>query len=409
MLRPRSAEIGTRRGSTLRPVGWVDLLLVVLVVFAVINGLRLGAAVQVLSFLGFWLGLALGVGIALVAARPLAAGPGRIILTLLLVLGCATAASAAGGVLGNWGAVALKRWHLGAVDSTVGAAIGVVAVLLSAWLVAGFIVQAQAGWLSESVARSALLRTVDSIMPPVPSALSRVQSLLSQEGFPTVFAVTAPPAATPILPPTPAASAAIAAPVKASVVKVLGQGCGGYVEGSGFVAGPGLVVTNAHVVAGVKSPQVYVGPTGYPATAVLIDPSLDLALLRTSAPLGPALSLNSSLVARGTPAAVVGFPENGGQRTAEAAVAASFDAQGRDIYGGGLVTRQVYELTAIILPGDSGAPVVTAGGQVIGLVFSRSTVDAGVGYALTANAISASMARAAQDTAPVSTGACATG
>jgi hypothetical protein len=390
-------------------VGWVDLLLVVLVVFAVINGLRLGAAVQVLSFVGFWLGLAVGVGIALVAARPLAAGPGRIILTLLLVLGCASAASAAGGVLGNWGAVALKRWHLGAVDSTVGAAIGVVAVLLSAWLVAGFIVQAQAGWLSESVARSAVLRSVDSIMPPVPSALARVQSLLSQEGFPTVFAVTAPPVASPILPPTPAASAAIAAPAKASVVKVLGQGCGGYVEGSGFVAGPGLVVTNAHVVAGVRSPQIIIGVAGYAATPVLVDPSLDVAVLRTSAPLGPALPLDGTLAPRGTPAAVIGYPENGPQRTTQAAVAASFDAQGRDIYGGGLVTRQVYELTANILPGDSGAPVVISGGQVVGLVFSRSTVDSAVGYALTAGAISSSVARAALSTTPVPTGACAAG
>ena len=409
MLRPRGADDRREQPSTLGPVGWVDVLLAALVVMAVVNGLRLGATIQVCSFLGFWVGLAIGVGLALAVARPLVAGWGRIALTLLLVLGVASAAGAAGGVLGRWASVALRRWHLGSFDAAVGAAIGALSVLLSAWLIAGFVVQAQAGWLSQAVGRSAVLRTIDSVMPPVPSALAQVQGLLNQEGFPTVFASVLPPQSSPSLEPSSAAAEALAASAQGSVVKVFSSGCGGYVEGSGFVVAPGVVVTNAHVVAGIAQPQIIVGDQGFPARPVLVDPSLDLAVLRTSAPLGPPLSLAGSLAPRGTQAAIVGYPENGSEHDSQAAVSDSFDAVGRDIYGGGLVTRQVYELAATVLPGNSGGPVVGADGRVLGVVFSRSTVDPNVGYALTSGAVAGAISSGESRSATVSTGACAAG
>lgn len=130
MLRRADAEVRPGLRSTLRPVGWVDLMLTVIVIIAVVNGLRLGATIQVLSFVGFWVGLAVGVGIALAIARPLAAGWGRIALTLFVVLGMAALVGTIGGVLGRWAAVALKRWHLGTIDAALGAAVAAVSVLL---------------------------------------------------------------------------------------------------------------------------------------------------------------------------------------------------------------------------------------------------------------------------------------
>ena len=376
---------------------------------AVINGLRLGAMVQILSFVGFWLGLAAGVGIALLVAQPLAAGWGRVALTLFLVLGIASAAGAAGSILGRWASVTLKRWHLGSADAAAGAAVGAVSVLLSAWLVAGFLVEAQSGWLSGAVGHSAVLRSVDSVMPPVPSALAQVQSLLSQEGFPSVFAQIVPPQASPSLEPTPSQAARIAQPDLRSVVKVFSAGCGGYVEGTAFVVAPGVIVTNAHVIAGVKNPSVVVGIRSYPATPVVVDARLDLAVLRTAAPLGPALPLTTVTAPRGTEAAVVGYPENGPLHVSAAAVSATFTAVGRDIYGSGLVTRQVYELSATIRPGNSGGPVIGSDGSVIGVVFSRSTVASGVGYALTGSAVATTITHGESLTAPVSTGSCTPG
>ena len=292
-------------------MGWLDLFIALLVVLAALNGLRLGAMVQVLSFVGFFGGLVLGIGLAYIVAKPLGAGITRTILVLALVLGMAVVCSIAGSVLGSWASSALKRWHLGSFDTGVGAAIGAVSILLSTWLIAGFLVQTQVTWVNQAIDRSAVIRVIDRALPPVPSAVAQVQSLLSSQGFPSVFAAIAPPLApvTPV-PSTPEALA-IAHSTLASVYKILSTGCGGQVEGSSFVVAPGVLVTNAHVVAGIKSPKVVVGGISYNANVVLFDPSLDLAVLKTQAPLGRALSVTSATVSSGTPSAVVGFPEMG--------------------------------------------------------------------------------------------------
>ena len=390
-------------------MGWIDLILGVLIVLAAVRGLRLGAVMQVASFVGFWAGLALGVAVALAVARPLVSGTSRTVTTLALVLGAGILFGIAGRVIGSWASQALRRWHLGSVDSGFGAVLGAASVLLSAWLIAGFMVQSPVGWLSKAFGDSAVMRTVDQVMPPVPSALSEVQGLLNSQGFPPVFAVVVPPASSRTATATSAAAEQIAAGARSSVVKVFGAGCGGYLEGSGFVVAPGVVVTNAHVVAGIRSPGLILSGSPVSARAVLVDPSLDLAVLRTTAPLGPALVLETALAPRGTPSAALGFPENGPFSAAPAAISAAFDAVGRNIYGGGLVTRQVYELTAQIQPGNSGGPLLGTDGHVLGVVFSRSTVDAGVGYALTAGAVSADVAKGEVATRTVSTGSCASG
>ena len=303
----------------------------------------------------------------------------------------------------------MKRWHLGAFDAGIGAVIGMVSILLSVWLIAGFLVQTQISWLNRSIDRSAVIRAVDTLLPPVPSAVAQVQSLLSSQGFPSVFAEITPPLAPPSLPPPPATAAVIAAPAVQSVNKIIGNGCGGTVEGSSFVVAPHVVVTNAHVVAGIRSPTVIVAGVTYPASTVLFDPELDLAVLRTQAPLGPSLALDTATAVPATQSAIVGYPENGPLQVTAASVAASFEAVGRDIYGGNLVTRQVYELSARVLPGNSGGPLMGQGGVVLGVVFSRSTVDPEVGYALTASAVAADVARGQASRTSVSTGACASG
>ena len=110
---------------------------------------------------------------------------------------------------------------------------------------------------------------------------------------------------------------------------------------------------------------------------------------------------------RGTQAAVLGFP-GGGPFTVDAAgVMAGFEAEGRDIYGRGLTVRNVYELDAQVRPGNSGGPLVLPDGKVIGVVFSRSTVDPAVGYALTSPDVLPRLAQAEAAGVAVSTGGCA--
>ena len=101
------------------------------------------------------------------------------------------------------------------------------------------------------------------------------------------------------------------------------------------------MATNAHVVAGEGNgnTQVFIGNSAYNATPVLFDPSFDLAVLRTDAPLGPALTIDPNLVPRGTPAALLGYPENGGLTIDPAGVTEEITAIGKDIYNNGSVTR----------------------------------------------------------------------
>jgi len=388
----------------------VDGLLIVVVVAAAIHGLRLGAFVQLLTFGGFLIGLLLGALLAVVIVSSIHSHSVKAVITLILVLGMATLFGVGGRILGGWSNATVRRHHLGTVDSVLGVAVAVLAVLLSAWLVANVLgTNSRYMWLSSQIERSAVLKGIDTVLPPVPTVFAHVQAFLNSSGFPPVFAGINPPAAGPVDQPSGARAQAIAMPAGASTVKVLGAACGYLQEGSGFVVAPGLVVTNAHVVAGEPSTEISAGGTISPATVVLFDPEFDLAVLRTKAPLGPALHLDPSTVGRGTQGAVLGYPEDGPLSVGPAGVAADIQAEGRDIYNAGLVVRSVYQIDAKVQPGNSGGPVVTADGSVVGVVFSRSTVDAGVGYALASPGVLDRVRGVLFRTAPSGTGACTQG
>jgi S1-C subfamily serine protease len=389
-------------------VDWVDAVVVVALVLAAVHGLRVGALIQVLSLAGFVLGVTLGALLADVVAPSVHTPSAKAAVALGLVIGMGAMFGVLGRVLGSWGNLAARRIRLGPLDSAAGVGVAVVAALFGVWLVANELVQSPYVWLSSAIQRSGLVRAVDGVMPPLPSVFSRVQGFLGGSGFPPVFSELEP---TPLHVALPSGAWAqrIARSGAASTVKVLGQACGYVQEGSAFVVAPGEVVTNAHVVAGEHATTVVVRGQQYPATTVYFDPTFDLAVLRTAAPLGPPLALDPSTVPSGTQGAVIGYPENGPLTVDPAAVAEEIDAQGRNIYNEGTVTRQVYQIDANVQPGNSGGPLIDSGGQVIGVVFSRSTAYSGVGYALASPGVRTRVQVAEHRTAAVSTGACTTG
>jgi S1-C subfamily serine protease len=173
--------------------------------------------------------------------------------------------------------------------------------------------------------------------------------------------------------------------------------------------GKGLVLTNAHVVAGEHQTDIEENGATYRASPVLYDPSLDIAVLRTSAPLGPPLRLDSQAVGRGTQGAILGYPEDGPLTVGSAGVMTQVAAEGRDIYNNGLVTRDVYEINATVRPGNSGGPLVGPDGSVVGVVFSRSTIYPNVGYALASPEVLQRVDQASSSTATVGTGTCVQG
>jgi S1-C subfamily serine protease len=377
---------------------------------AAVHGLRLGALVQILTFGGFWLGLLLGTVVWVRALAFIHHTNERAGITVAAVLFTAGALGVLGRMIGTYSNVTLRRLHLGHIDAGLGVVVAVIAVLLSSWLVASVILSPNSRftWLSSAVARSDILHSVDRVLPQAPPVFADLQNYLNEQGFPQVFTSLSPPQTGSVSTPTSAATRALAAPAIQSTVKILGAACGDEQEGSGFVVGRGLVVTNAHVVAGESATQVVVGGSSYPATVVLFDPEFDLAVLRTGAPLGPALRIDPDQVPRGTQAAILGYPEDGPLTVGSAGVSAEITAGGRDIYNKGAVTRGVYALEADVRPGNSGGPVVIAGGQVVGVVFSRSTVYANMGYALTSPGVLTRVNEAASRQTAVSTQKCAT-
>jgi S1-C subfamily serine protease len=261
-------------------------------------------------------------------------------------------------------------------------------------------------WLSSAVARSDILHSVDTILPQAPSVFNDLENFLTNHDFPPVFTSLNPPTAGPVSTPTDAATKTLADPAIFSTIKVLGSACGQEQEGSAFVVGPGLVATNAHVIAGESDTTLVIGDSSYKATPILFDPAFDLAILRTRAPLGPVLTIDPSFVGRGTQAAVLGYPENGPLTIGSAGVTAELTAGGKDIYNAAEVSRAVYELDANVRPGNSGGPLMGPGGQVIGIVFSRSIDHPNVGYALTSPGVLSRVQSVQGHSAPVATGRC---
>ena len=394
-------------------MNWVDYVLLALVAVSGIHGLRLGAATQVLSFGGFWLGLFIGALVAPSVAGLAHSSTAKTVIVLVVLIGVATIVGGVGRILGVRSAQVLQRLRLGSVDAVFGVAVAVAATLIATWLVGSLLSQSRYTGLDEAVQQSRIVRALDKVLPPIPSVFSSVQRFLSQNGFPVVFAGLPPQAAAPVTLPSNASERAAVVRADGSTVQISGAGCGVIQEGSGFVAAPGLVVTNAHVVAGIAAPQVIDAAGRHQATVILFDPRLDVAVLRVSHLADPPLAIVPTIVGRGTTGVVLGYPEGGPLRYGKAGVAASFSLPVLDIYGTAQVTRAMYQLDALVQPGNSGGPLVASGvpgvadGTVIGVVFARSTTNSGVGYALAMPAVSADIVRAeSAKTAGVGTGAC---
>lgn len=250
--------------------------------------------------------------------------------------------------------------------------------------------------LRADVQRSTILRGLNDLLPPsgpVLNALSRVDPAPSLAG-PT----------DPVAPP----DAALAADPDVrraglSVVRVLGTACGLGLEGSGWVAAPGLVVTNAHVVAGEDDTTVTTQDgASLDAVPVRYDPSNDLALLRVDADLEP-LPIAAE-PRRGTPGAVLGYPENGPFAATAARMGDTTTAISQDSYGNGPIRRAIAFLRGSVRSGNSGGPIVDGRGRAMGTVFASTTTAPRGGFAIPNEVITSALERASAT--EVDTGPC---
>jgi S1-C subfamily serine protease len=386
----------------------LDVIILLAAVSAAVGGYRLGFLGRVVS----WLGLALGFYLAVRILPPVLRGLHNSTATTLLVIavvilvGGAMVGQAVGLLAGSHLHRALPLGPVRQVDRVVGAVVGAAGVLAVLWLLIPSLAQV-AGWPAQAVTGSSISRFVSGALPPPPSALQVLRRLVGN-GNPEVFSVLQPGRAAGPPPAGSPLSPTVAQQVLASTVKVEGQACGEIIEGSGFAAGPDLIATNAHVVAGESPGDTSVMlPSGrmLPATVVLYDPNRDIALLSVAG-LGEApLPIAGSQV--GETAAVFGHP--GGQdqiAVSPARVSSQENAVGPDIYDRHNVTRAILVLASALAHGDSGGALVNTGGQVIGVAFAISADSQATAYALNTTELNQALAEPRQ--ARAATGSCLT-
>lgn len=386
----------------------LDLVVLVWVGFAAFTGFRRGAALQLVEYAGLLAGLLVAALVGPQIARLASSSLAQAGITLGVLIIGAGIGQAGGWAIGRrlWAAVR-RTSVLGSIDSVGGSVVSVVAVLLATWFLAYNLANGPIPIVSREIQGSGVVRALDAALPRPPALLSGARQLLNRFGFPEVFADLPPAAAGPVKVPDARQAAAIARKAEASTVRIAGPACGLIEEGSGFVVAPHYVVTNAHVVAGVTAPQVQVpGKITEPATVVWFDPKLDIAVLRVTTTPGPVLQMDPNDVSRGAQGVVIGYPGGGPLVYGAAGVRRELHPIGRDIYGNGIVERAVYELQAIVRPGNSGGPFFLADGVVGGVVFAASTTDSNVGYALTSSEVLAEVHKAEGRTAAVSTQGC---
>ncbi|MGQ0669917.1 MAG: MarP family serine protease [Actinomycetota bacterium] len=385
----------------------LDLVLVLLLAFAAFSGYRRGAALQLLTYGGLLVGLILGAlfapALASLAEDP-ATQAGIALATLLALAGFG---DGAGWLLGSRVRAATRGSRFRPADAAAGSLVSVTAVLLCTWFIALNLVNGPFPALAGEIRRSAIVRVLGATLPEPPSLLAEVRRFFNRFGFPEVFSGLPPEPAGPVREPSEAQAQRAFDAADQSTVRIVGEACGAIQEGSGFVIAPSYVLTNAHVVAGVDAPQVQTQDgESQEAETVLYDPDLDLAVLRVAETPGPALEFVDGDVGRGAKGAVLGYPEGGGLTGVGAAVRGFIRATGRDIYGRGTVVRDVYELQAVVRPGNSGGPFVLVSGEVAGIVFAASTTDGDVGYAITSPDVLPDARAAVGRMAPVPTGDC---
>jgi S1-C subfamily serine protease len=382
----------------------VDWVIVAFCVLLAIYGYLQGFIVGVLSLVGFALGAFIGTRLGPLL---LPDGSHSQYAPLFGLLG----ALLAGGVLasgfegvGLHARARLRLPGLRTIDGLLGAALTACVGLGIAWIVGAVALDSTtSASLKTKLERSQILRGLDELLPPsgpILHALARFDPLPAIHGpVPNV------PKPTPAILHRPAVHTA--AP---SVVRIVGTACGLGVEGSGWVAAPGIVVTNAHVVAGEDDTRVEVSgqAPGLPAQAIDFDPHDDIAILRV-----PGLTARPLALAGGSPsgtsAAILGYPEDGPFDAEPGRIGQTVNIDTEDAYGNGPVLRSVTEFLGRVRPGNSGGPLVDSSGHVVATVFAALTgaPGSGAGFAVPDSLVRQRLKAAQARGGAVSTGPCA--
>jgi S1-C subfamily serine protease len=389
----------------------VDGILILLMLVFAISGYRQGFVIGALSFGGFFSGALIGLQVGPLIANNFADGAIRVVVSLIAIFALAVLGQTLAGWFGTKLRRAITSRSVQQLDDAGGALVSLLAVLLVAWLVAVPLGSSSLPWLNREVRSSALLGGIDQVMPAQAKALSgALRDTLDTNGFPDVFGGLAPTRAREVAAPDPTlATSQVVVNARRSVIKVLGTApsCSRRIEGSGFVYSGERVMTNAHVVAGTDKVQVESNGDRLDGTVVVYDPDRDLAVIYVPGLRAPVMPFASARAATGANAIVLGFPLDGPFNAQSARVREVSRITGPDIYDSGDVTREIYTIRALVRSGNSGGPLVTPQGSVIGVIFAAAADDRNTGFAVTTSEAAGTAQLGVERTRGVRTGKCA--
>ena len=388
----------------------LDYILIILGIFSLYNGWSRGFIMGFTSILGVGLGI-------LVANTALQVGYGastgidtkRVTITTIVFLAGIAMGSIFGFVVGAFIQRLLIRGPLKFVNKVAGSGFSLLTVSLVVWLVSGYLVALPNTSINNQINDSTVITKLDEVAPDdLRDYLDKVKAFVIDSQLPQVAvdAIIGPEVAPPdpvILENENIANAL------ASVVRIesISEECNAKMSGSGFVIADNLVVTNAHVIAGITTTKVRVGGKGKSVSGKIIyfDPNVDLALIRTTKLTAPALKVGDDLK-RSEMGVVAGFPGGGSLTLIPARVSEITKSIDSNIYGTGEVTRELYVLKADVKQGDSGAALIDDLGQVTGVIFAASASESNIGYALTVEELKRALSLGQSLTEPADTGKC---
>ena len=373
----------------------LDWIAAGVIALAALNGLRRGLVGGGLSLAGIVVGAYLGAKLApqfLSGSEspytPLVALAGAVMLAGLL--------QSVGGMAGatiRTSLLALPPLRL--LDTLGGILLGAATGIAFVW-VAGAVALHVPGQvqLREEVQRSRILGEINGRVPPARllDAIARVDPFSRIAG---PQARVAPP--DPALLRNPGVRQA-----RASVLRVTGSACGLGISGSAWIARPNVVVTNAHVVAGMTDARVGRGNGNTrEARVVAFDPRNDVAVLSVPGLSGRPLQLAQP--DEGTAVAILGYPENGPFTATPGRIGQTGSVLTEDAYGRGPISRRITTLRGVVRSGNSGGPAVDSAGRVQTTIFA-ARIGSSAGYGVPSGIVQAALAGAG--TAAVSTGPC---
>lgn len=384
-------------------VNWFDLVIIVLLAGLIWRSIKDGFITQFLMSICFFGGLFLA-GWVFPHLLPI---HNHTLLTIVngnLVLVFAMFSGIAGFRLGRYlGFTFAQSWQR-RIETGLSVILSLCAGLIAVWLIASMIGRLPFAGFSNSANDSLIVEFLDQRLPPIPAVFAEFDRQLNPNNPPESF-IRTPFQTEQNAPIDASAVSGVAATAQYSTVRITSFGCGGIVSGSGFVIAPNLVLTDAHVIAGVHRPIVKYGTQSYAATPVLYDSNNDLAALRLTGLNAKPLTIFSGSVGAGTTAVLLGYP-GGNFTVSPAAVLGEAQLFTTNLYGVGTVYRQVYEMKSVIGPGSSGGPMLLLNGQVAGIVFAKPNTVGNYAYALTSTSMRNELQQAKESTRRVNTGAC---